>query len=95
MSDLIRIFKPYAHYYHIIGSALEVNVVNLMTSPIAADQKVMLVFQRWIASDNEVTWEKILEVCQDYPDKFGKAETELRKFLSTERARLTYLEQQG
>ena len=69
-------------------------MADLMDSSSSADQKVMLVFQRWIASDNEVTWEKILEVCQDYPDKFGKAETELRKFLSTERAHKKYLKNQ-
>ena len=69
-------------------------MADLMDSSSSADQKVMLVFQRWIASDNEVTWEKILEVCQDYPDKFGKAETGLRKFLSTERARKKYLKNQ-
>ena len=64
-----------------------------MGSPIPADQKLLQVFQRWIASDNEVTWDKILEVCQDYPDKFGKAETELTKFLLTERAHKRYLKQ--
>ena len=84
---------PYSHQYHIIGTALEVEIEDLMTSPIAVDQKVMQVFQRWIDSGNEVTWEKIFEVCEDYPDKFGKAETELTKFLSTERAHKRYLKQ--
>ena len=91
MSDLTRIFITYAHQYHIIGIALEVQVDDLMGSPIPADQKLVQVFQRWIASDNEVTWQKILEVCQDYQKKFGKAETELKKFLLTEQACKKYL----
>ena len=95
MSDLIRIFKPYSHQYYIIGSALNVGIEDLMTSPIAADQKVILIFHRWIVSNKEVTWEKMIQVCQDYPDELGKAEVELKSFLSSERARLTYLEQQG
>ena len=97
MSDLIRIFKPYSHQYYIIGSALNVGIEDLMTSPIAADQKVILIFHRWIALNKEVTWKKMIQVCQDYPypNELGKAEVELKSFLSSERARLTYLKQQG
>ena len=91
MSDLIRIFKPYAHQYHIIGSALNVGIEDLITSPIAADQKVILIFHRWIASNKEVTWEKMIQVCQDYPNELGKAKAELSTFLSSERAHVTYL----
>ena len=62
-----------------------------MTSPIAADQKVILIFHRWIASNKKVTWEKMIQVCQDYPNELGKAKAELITFLSSERARVTYL----
>ena len=92
MSDLTRLFKPYAHQYHIIGSALNVGIEDLMTSPIAADQKVILIFRRWIASNEEVTWKKMIQVCQDYPNEFGKAKAELITFLSSERARESYLQ---
>ena len=92
MSDLARIFKPYAHQYHIIGSALDVAIADLMTSPIAADQKVILLFHRWIDSNKEVTWKKMIQVCQDYPDELGKAEAELITFLSSERACENYLQ---
>ena len=94
MADLTRIFLPDAHQYYIIGSALEVTVADLIGSPVPAEQKLLLILQRWITSNNEVTWEKILEVCQDYPEKFGKAESELKKFLLTERARKKYLKSQ-
>ena len=94
MSDLTRLFKPYAHQYHIIGSALNVGIEDLMTSPIAADQKVILIFHRWIASNKEVTWKKMIQVCQYYPNELGKAEAELITFLSSERAHESYLQYQ-
>lgn len=86
--DLTRIFLCCTNDYHIIGSALEVDVTDLLTSPIPADQKLIQVFKRWIASNNEVTWEKMLiEVCGDYPDKFGQAKANLQEFLKSKRAR--------
>ena len=91
LSDLIRIFLPYAHQYYIIGSALEVDVSDLLILPIRADQKLIHVFERWIALDNETTWEKILVTCQDYPDKFGRVMSEVKRYLLTERARKRYL----
>ena len=91
ISDLIRIFLPYAHQYHIIGYALEVVVADLMTLQIPPDQKLTQVFQRWIALDNKTTWEKILETCEDYPDDFGRVKTEIKKYLLTQRARKRYL----
>ena len=69
-------------------------VDDLRGSSIPADQKLGEIFQRWIDSDKEVTWEKILEVCEDCPDKFGKAETELKFFLLTERAHKRYMKSQ-
>ena len=63
-----------------------------MTSPIAADQKVILTFHRWIASNKEVTWKKMIQVCRDYPNELGKAGAELKSFLSSERARESYLQ---
>ena len=92
MSDLARIFIPYAHQYYIIGSALDVGIEDLMTSPLAAEFKVILLFHRWIASNKEVTWKKMIQVCQDYPAAFGKAKAELITFLSSECARENYLQ---
>ena len=56
---------------------------DLMNSPTEPDQKLIKVFNRWIASDNEVTWEKMLEVCNDYPEIFGKAKTKLEEVLKS------------
>ena len=91
-SDITFLFIPYAHQYHIIGSALNVGIEDLMTSPLPAEFKVILLFHRWIASNKEVTWKKMIQVCQDYPNELGKAEAELKSFLSSERARESYLQ---
>ena len=67
-------------------------MADLMNSSKSAGEKVMLVFQRWIASNKEVTWKKMIQVCQDYPTELGKAEAQLKLFLSSERARVSYLQ---
>ena len=67
-------------------------MANLITSPIGAGNKLILVFESWIDSNKEVTWEKMLEVCKDdYPDELGKAKDELITFLKSERAHKSYL----
>lgn len=43
-----------------------------------------LVFKRWIDSGKNVTWEKMMQVCDDFPDQLGKAKNALSKFLSSE-----------
>ena len=90
-ADLNRIFRPHANHYDIIGIALGVGVVDLMTSQSQNGEKLILVFEGWIASNNEVTWEKMLEVCKDYPNELGKAKNDLIIFLKSERARKSYL----
>ena len=42
----------------------------------------MQVFSRWIKSSKEVTWIKVLQVCEDYPKQLGQAKAEVKGFLS-------------
>ena len=72
----------------IIGIALDVRVNDLMMS---ASDSLMLVFQRWIDSDIDVTWRNILQVCKDYPKELGQANADMESFLSSDRARSAYL----
>ena len=89
---LNKIFGPHASYYYIIGTALDVDVADLIPSPIEAGNKLILVFCKWFASNKEVTWEKMLEVCKDYPNELGEAKHDLINFLTkSERARKSYL----
>uniref|UniRef100_A0A1X7U6H1 Death domain-containing protein n=2 Tax=Amphimedon queenslandica TaxID=400682 RepID=A0A1X7U6H1_AMPQE len=89
-SDLLRYFTSSAAHYSTIGIALDVDVTDLLHSPMAASDKLILVFQRWIDSNKGVTWRKVLQVCDDYPDQLGRVKAEVEKFLSSDRAHDNY-----
>ena len=72
-------------HYAIIGVGLGVDLKDIIQNPNVADN-LGLVFHRWNNSNNNVTWGKILKVCEDY-NELGKAKKELIKFLSSEQAR--------
>ncbi|XP_019852134.1 PREDICTED: uncharacterized protein LOC109582028 [Amphimedon queenslandica] len=92
MGDLNRLFdSSAAHHYLTIGIALGVKVDDLPPNPQSTTSNLILVFQRWIDSDKEVTWRKVLQVCDDYPHKFGLVKAEVEKFLSSDRACKEYL----
>ncbi|XP_019855233.1 PREDICTED: kelch domain-containing protein 1-like isoform X2 [Amphimedon queenslandica] len=80
--DLLRLFQSSDSHFSTIGTALGVKVDDLMHSPMSASDKLILVFQRWIDSNNDVTWRKVLQVCNDYPDQLGKAKAHVKGFLS-------------
>ena len=75
----------------IIGTALDVEVDDLLPYPGATTSNLIQVFKRWIDSNNDVTWRNILQVCEDYPDELGKAKADLKGFLSSDRACDKYL----
>uniref|UniRef100_A0A1X7UDQ4 Death domain-containing protein n=2 Tax=Amphimedon queenslandica TaxID=400682 RepID=A0A1X7UDQ4_AMPQE len=82
-SDLLRLFKDSAVHSKIIGTALDVKVDDLVALPQYTSDNLILVFQRWIDSDKDVTWRKALQVCKDYPDELGRAKSDVEKFLSS------------
>ena len=90
-SDLLRLFRSSAPHYMIIGTALDVDVHDLLPNSETATNKLIEVFQRWIHSNNDVTWRNILDVCEDYPDELGKAKDNVERFLSSDKARNKYL----
>ena len=75
----------------IIGTALEVEVDDLSPNPQSTTSNLISVFKRWIHSNNDVTWRNILQVCEDFPDKLGKAKSDVERFLLSERAHRKYL----
>uniref|UniRef100_A0A1X7SV02 Death domain-containing protein n=1 Tax=Amphimedon queenslandica TaxID=400682 RepID=A0A1X7SV02_AMPQE len=74
----------------LIGTALGVKVDDLPPLPQSTTTNLILVFQRWIKSNEGVTWRKVLQVCEDYPDKFGEVKAGVDKFLESDRARANY-----
>ncbi|XP_019862930.1 PREDICTED: uncharacterized protein LOC109591697 [Amphimedon queenslandica] len=86
LNDLVRLFDSYAAQFKLIGIALSVRVDDLLPYAEATTNNLIQVFQRWIRRDIDVTWRTILKVCQGYPDHFGKAEAEVKQFLSSSTA---------
>ena len=90
-NDLVKLFIDSAAHYMIIGIGLSVNVTDMTPLPHLTILNLIQVFQRWSDSNNDVTWGKILKVCRDFPNQLGKAEADLKKFLSSSEARDKYL----
>ena len=80
-SDLLRIFRSSAHHFRLIGTALDVTVGDLVSYPEETTNNLIRVFERWIESNNDVTWKKILQVCEDYPEELGQTKAEVKGFL--------------
>ena len=87
---LLALFIDSAAEYKVIGTLLGVYVGDLFPDPKLTDSNLIDVFQRWTASDKDVTWKKILQVC-DCVSGLGKAKADVKKFLSSDEARETYL----
>ncbi|XP_019860790.1 PREDICTED: uncharacterized protein LOC109589115 [Amphimedon queenslandica] len=91
-SDLLRLFKSSAAHYMIIGTAFDVEVDDLSPhNPEATTINLIKVFQKWLHSNNDVTWRNIVQVCEDYPDELGEAKANVQKFLLSDRALAKYL----
>lgn len=73
-------------HYAVIGVGLGVEVNDLIEeySDLSSLYKLILVFQRWMDSYNNVTWEKIIKVCEDYPKELLNARNNLIQFLKEE-----------
>ena len=79
-SDLLRIFKSSAVHSKIIGTALDVKVGDLPFLPQSTNENLILVFERWMDSNNDVTWRKIVQICEDYPEELGQTKVCVKRF---------------
>ena len=77
----MRACAPSASHYSIIGIGLDVTVSDLPALPSMTTSNLTIVFQRWINSNKDVTWEKLLQVCDDFPSELGKTKADIQKFL--------------
>ena len=89
-SDLLRLFKSSSSHYMIIGTALNVKVDDLLPNPQSTTSNLILVFQRWMDSNKGLTWRKVLQVCEDFPEQLGQAKAEVERFLSSPSAQSLY-----
>ena len=91
--DLFVVFTNYENQYTLIGSGLDVNVNGIKYDPGNPTECLSLVFGRWRKKNIDVTWGKISQVCDYFPDTFGKAQSNLRKHLSTKRVYEKYIDE--
>ena len=83
LGNLMKACVPSASHYSLIGIGLDVNVSDLQPLPSMTTANLTTVFQRWIDSNKDVTWEKLLQVCDDFPNELGKTKADIQKFLSS------------
>ena len=90
--DLLKIFDGCECQYKTIGDSLEVKVTDIKYDAEASKDSLRLVFERWRNKNEDVNWGRIMQVCEDFPDDFGRVKFKLEEYLSSEKAREKYLE---
>ena len=81
LKQLMKIFMPSVRFYELIGIGLGVDVSDLQPLPTMTVRNLRLVFERWMDSGKDVIWDKLIEVCEYFPEQLGKARNELNEFL--------------
>lgn len=81
LAEFLKIFVGYEHRYELIGASLDVKVADIVYDAVAQEKSLRLVFERWIDKHKDVTWNRVMQVCEDFPDDFGKVKSSLKEYL--------------
>ena len=78
----MKIFGSSAHHYMTIGAGLGVNTADLIEMQGTANTKLHLIFQRWFDKDEDVNWDTLIKLCDDFPHQLGRAKSNLMEYIS-------------
>ena len=90
--DFYKVFKGYEAQYSLVGEGLNVTTRDITYNPQKPKEALSIVFQRWKDKDKEVTWDKVIEVCDTFSDELGKVLSDIRCFLASQKAYDRYFE---
>ena len=90
--DLLRIFAGCEHKYKLIGDSLEVMVTDIRYDAAVPKNTLISVFERWRARNKDVTWKRIMQVCDNFPGQFGRVKSKLEEYLSSVETHEKYLD---
>ena len=91
--DLLKIFDGFEQQYKLIGDSLDVRVKDIRYDTVVPEDSLRSVFDNWRKKPKkDVTWERIMQVCEDFPGEFGRVKSKLEEYLSSEEAREKYLD---
>ena len=90
--DFYKVFKGYEDRYLLVGEGLNVNTTDITYNPRKPEEALSIVFQRWKNKDKEVTWDKLIEVCETFSNELGKVLSNIRHFLASQKVHDRYFE---
>ena len=80
-AEVQKVFDSSANHYKLIGTALSVETADLAPIPGTASTNLNLVFERWFQAKKNRTWDELIQLCDDYPDKLGRTKAILLEYI--------------
>ena len=87
---LYMVFEGFERKFDLLGAGLDVDVGDIEYKPAKPRECLKLVFGRCEGKNVVVTWEKIVGICEDFPNDFGKVKSNIQNYLSSEKAHTHY-----
>ena len=84
--DIYKVFTGYEAQYFLVGEGLNVTTRDITYNPHKPREALSIVFQRWKDKDEEVTWDRLIEVCETFSNELGKVLSDIQRFLKTQKA---------